>query len=224
MPARRCSYSLGLRRRREQHEAREERRHRVGEDHLADDAVGLLVGVAALVVPVADAQARVAQVLPRVLVLLAPRVEVGDVLRVEELAVRLVVRARVRVGRDDRVVVRGRRRHDDPPGRRNAASFVPHPRLAYVRAPQDRRRHRRVPEGGAGEDRSPAVGADPLDLPGERRPRPRPRRRRRGVTAPGPAAAPAGCTPRSGRGRRSTPMSGSVRSNDLSPVSVVPSS
>src|SRR6478735_6378716 len=107
---------LVLRRRREQHEAREERRHGVGEDHLADDAAGPLVGVATLVVPIAHPQARVAQVLPRVLVLLAPRVEVGDVLLCEVLAVRLVVGAGVRVSRDERVVIGRRHGHGRSPG------------------------------------------------------------------------------------------------------------
>ena len=68
-----------------------------------DDAVGELVGVAPVVVPVADAQVGVAQVLPRVLVLAAPGIEVVVELRVEVLAVGLVVRAGVAVGRDERV-------------------------------------------------------------------------------------------------------------------------
>ena len=83
MPASRCSYVLGLGRAGEQDERREERRDGVREDHLADDAVTLLVAHAALVVPVADAITGVAQVAERVLVLVAPRVEVVEVLRVE---------------------------------------------------------------------------------------------------------------------------------------------
>ncbi len=66
---------VGLRGPGEEDEARVEGRHRVGEQHLAHDPVGELVGVAPVVVPVADAQIGVAEVLPRVLVLLAPRVE-----------------------------------------------------------------------------------------------------------------------------------------------------
>ena len=113
-PARRCSYSSGFGGAREQHEAREERRHGVREDDLADDAVGVLLAVAHLVVPVAQA-AVVAEVLERVLVLAAPRVEVVEVLLLEELAVLRVAAAGVRVGRDDRVpgvlAVRGARTH-----------------------------------------------------------------------------------------------------------------
>ena len=95
-----------MRRLGEQHEAREERRHRVGEHHLADDAVGLLLAVAHLVVPVAQ-PAVVAEVLVRVLVLVAPGVEVVEVLRVEVLAVRGVAAAGVAVGGDDRVPLSG---------------------------------------------------------------------------------------------------------------------
>jgi hypothetical protein len=100
---------LGLGRPREQHEARVERRHGIGEHDFTDDTVGVLVGVAPLVVPVADAEVGVAQVLPRVLVLLAPGVEIFVEPRVEVLAVRLVVRAGVRVRRDEGVA--GLRRH-----------------------------------------------------------------------------------------------------------------
>ena len=61
------------------------------------DAVRVLLAVAHVVVPVAPA-ALVAQVLERVLVLGAPRVEIFVVLRLEELAVLRVTSARVRVG------------------------------------------------------------------------------------------------------------------------------
>ena len=103
---------VGRRRAGEEDEAREERRDGVGEHDLGDDAVGLFVADAALVVPVAD-PAAVLQVAERVLVLLAPGVEVVEVLLLEVLAVHLVVRAGVAVGRDDRVVVVGlhRARH-----------------------------------------------------------------------------------------------------------------
>ena len=86
----------------EQHEAGEERRDGVGEHHLGGDAVGLLLGVAHLVVPVAQLPL-VAQILVRVLVLAAPGVEVGNELGVEVLPIGLVAAAGVAVGRDDRV-------------------------------------------------------------------------------------------------------------------------
>jgi hypothetical protein len=88
----------------EQHEAREEGRHRVGEHHLADHAVGLLLAVAHLVVPVAVA-AGVAQVAEGVAVLLPPGVEVVEEAAVEVLAVLLVASAGVAVGRDDGVAL-----------------------------------------------------------------------------------------------------------------------
>ena len=102
---------LGRRCRCDDRAGREERRNGVGEDDLADDAVGILLAVAHVVVPVAPAPL-VAQVLERVLVLLPPRVEVVEILLLEELAVLRVAPARVRVGRDDRVALIGRgRRH-----------------------------------------------------------------------------------------------------------------
>jgi hypothetical protein len=96
---------VGLGRPGEQHEPRVEGGHGVGVDDLGDDAVGELVGVTAVVVPVAHAQVGVAQVLPRVLVLTAPGVEGVAVLRVEVLAVLLVGATGMAIGRDDRVVV-----------------------------------------------------------------------------------------------------------------------
>src|SRR5206468_1224137 len=81
-------------------------RDRVREHDLADDAVGLLLGVAHLVVPVALPPVVTGrEVLVRVLVLVAPRVEVLEVGRVEVLAVGGVRGAGMTVGRDDRVVV-----------------------------------------------------------------------------------------------------------------------
>ena len=97
---------VGLGRPREEDEAREERRHRVGEHDLGHDAVGLFVGEPALVVPVADAAAVfLLQIAERVLVLVAPRVEVVEVRGIEVLAVHLVAAAGVRVGGDDRVAL-----------------------------------------------------------------------------------------------------------------------
>ena len=111
-PAWRCSYSSSARRLGEEHEAREERRHGVGEDDLADDAVLLLLAVAHLVVPVAQRGGCRRRSLYGFLYLLAPRVEVVDVLGVEVLPVGRVAAAGVAVGRDDRVAVGvGGRRH-----------------------------------------------------------------------------------------------------------------
>ena len=95
---------LGRRRTGDHGTGREERRHRVREDHLADDTVGLELAEAALVVPVARAQVAV-EILVRVLVAVAPRVELVAVLRVEVLAVLLVAAAGVGVGRDQRVAI-----------------------------------------------------------------------------------------------------------------------
>ena len=88
----------------EQHEAREERWDRVGEHHLGGDAVGLLLGVAHLVVPVAQPP-RVPEVLVRVLVLVPPGVEVLEVGGIEVLPIGGVRAAGVAVRRDDRVPV-----------------------------------------------------------------------------------------------------------------------
>ena len=90
---------VGRGRAREQDEAGEERRDRVGEHDLADDAVGLLVGEAALVVPVANAPAvTFLEVAEWVLVLVAPRVEVVEVRGIEVGAIRLVVGTGMGVG------------------------------------------------------------------------------------------------------------------------------
>ncbi len=94
---------VGLRGPGEEHEARVEGRHGVGEQHLADDAVGELVGVASLVVPVPDPQVGVAEVLPRVLVPLPPGVELLPVGRVEVLPVLGVAATGMGVGRDEGV-------------------------------------------------------------------------------------------------------------------------
>ena len=89
-----------------------EGRDGVGEDDLADDAVGLQLGDAPFAVPVAIAVAAL-QIAKRILVLGAPRVELVEVLRVEVGAVRVVARARVAIGRDERVRRGG---HDRLPG------------------------------------------------------------------------------------------------------------
>ena len=91
-------------RRSEQHEAREERRHRVGEHHLADHAVGFLLRIAHLVVPVAE-PAAVSEVAKRVLVPASPCVEVLEIVRIEILAVHRVAATGVTVGGDDGVAV-----------------------------------------------------------------------------------------------------------------------
>ncbi len=98
---------LRARRLGEEHEAREERRHGVGEDDLTDDAVVVELLVAQLGVPVAGAELGVLEVLVRVLVLVAPGVEVVAVLGVEELSVLRVAATGVAVGGDDDVVVVG---------------------------------------------------------------------------------------------------------------------
>ena len=95
------------RRRREQDEVREERWHRVGEDHLADDAVLVLLLVAELTIPVAHAQVGVLQVLERVLVLPPPGVEVVAVPRIQVLAILRMAPAGMAVGGDHDVVVIG---------------------------------------------------------------------------------------------------------------------
>src|SRR5262249_43951429 len=95
----------------EEHEAREERRHGVGEDDLADDAVVVLLLVAQLGGPVAGAELGVLQVLVRVLVLLPPGVEVVAVLLVEVLPGLGVAGTGVAVGGDDDVVIVGLHGH-----------------------------------------------------------------------------------------------------------------
>ena len=97
---------LGLGRRGEEHEPGKERGHRVREDDLADHAVLLLLAVAHLVVPVAEAPG-VAEVLERVLVLGPPGVEVLEILGIEILPVGGVAAPGVAVGGDDRVVALG---------------------------------------------------------------------------------------------------------------------
>ena len=62
----------------------EERRHRVGEDDLGDDAVGLELGDAAVAVPVAVAAVAL-QIAERVAVRAAPRVELVAARRLEVL-------------------------------------------------------------------------------------------------------------------------------------------
>jgi hypothetical protein len=91
----------------EQHEVREERGNRVREDDLGHDAVAVLVAVASLGVPVADAVVGVLQVLERVLVLGPPLVEGRLVPVVEVLAVLGVAPAGMGVTGDHHVVVVG---------------------------------------------------------------------------------------------------------------------
>ncbi|CAB4660322.1 unannotated protein [freshwater metagenome] len=86
-------------------EVREERRNRVWVDDLGNNAVGEHVAITAIVVPVADTKIGVLEILERVLVLLAPCVEVIAVLRVKKLAVLNMAATRVGVGRDDDVVI-----------------------------------------------------------------------------------------------------------------------
>ena len=113
-PAVVCAYPrktvlVGLRGglRREEDKARKEGWHRVREDHFPDDVVALLVTISLVVVPIPDAIVVRAEVLVRVLVLVAPRVEVVEVFLGEILAVHRVTRAGMAVGRDDRVVIGG---------------------------------------------------------------------------------------------------------------------
>ena len=77
------------------------RAHGVRIDDLSHHTVGQLVGGATVVVPIAHAQVGVAQVLPRVLVLPPPGVEVLAVRRVQVLPVLLVTAAGVAVSRDE---------------------------------------------------------------------------------------------------------------------------
>ena len=95
---------VGRRRGRDDLAGGEERRHRVREDDLGDDAVLAEIAQPALVVPVAGPTV-VLQIAERVLVAAPPRVELVVVLGFEALAVLLMVAARVTVGRDDRVAI-----------------------------------------------------------------------------------------------------------------------
>ena len=99
---------------------REERRDRVREDDLGDDAVGLEVGEPPLVVPVA-ATLLAAHVLERGPVLVCPRVELVEEESGQVVAVLAEPGAAVAVGRDDDVTVVGchdhsvaRVRHSEP--------------------------------------------------------------------------------------------------------------
>src|SRR5258708_18157280 len=94
-----------LRRAREQDEAREERRDRVREDDLTDNAVTVLLRVAHLVVPVAE-PAGVAQNPGRGLVAAAPGVEVLVETRSQELPGLRTTSARVRGPRGQRVTIK----------------------------------------------------------------------------------------------------------------------
>ena len=117
---------IGLGRLGEQHEAREEGRNRVRVDDLGHHAIGELIGVATIAVPVADAQIGVLQILEGVLVLLAPGIEVGDVLLLEVLAVLSVTSTGMCVCRDDDVVIIGSEHGESPwVPRRACADWIP---------------------------------------------------------------------------------------------------
>ena len=90
----------------EKDEAGEERRDGVGEDDLTDDAIGLLLAVAHVVVPVAEPP-RVPEILEGILVLGAPGVELVEVLGVEVLPVGRMAASGVAVRCDDGVVTIG---------------------------------------------------------------------------------------------------------------------
>ena len=92
--------------RREENKTRKERRDRVRKDHLSDDAIGLLLAVAHLSIPVTEPP-RVAEILKRVLVLGPPGVEILQVLGIEVLAIGGVAAAGMTISRDDRVVTVG---------------------------------------------------------------------------------------------------------------------
>ena len=107
MPASRCSYSSGFGGRAKSTKLGKNGGTVFGNTTSATTPSASCSAMAALVVPVADAEVGVAQVAVRVLVLAAPRVEVLEVRRVEVLAVHRVAAARVGVGGDDRVAVTG---------------------------------------------------------------------------------------------------------------------
>ena len=71
-----------LGRARKEDESRVERWHCVREHDFADDAVGELVSIPTIIVPVANAKVGVAEILPRVLVFSTPRVKIRQILRV----------------------------------------------------------------------------------------------------------------------------------------------
>src|ERR1700733_5619045 len=75
----------------------------IGEDDLADDAIGFLLTVAHVVVPIAEPP-RVPEISIRVLVLGPPGVELAEVLGVEVLPVGRMAASAVAVGRYDGVV------------------------------------------------------------------------------------------------------------------------
>ncbi len=107
MPARRGVVLVGCRRRRDHRAGREEGRDGVREQHLGDDAFGLLVGDAPRAVPVAGTAVAL-QVAERVRICRAPLVELVAPLGIEVLAVLRMGCARVAVRRDDDVMI-GRR-------------------------------------------------------------------------------------------------------------------
>ena len=96
---------VGRWRLRKEHEVREERRNRVGVDDLSNNAIGEHVAITTIVVPVADAQVSVLQILEGVLVLLAPCIKVIAVLGIEKLSILNVAATRMGVGRNDDVVI-----------------------------------------------------------------------------------------------------------------------
>jgi hypothetical protein len=92
---------LGWRRRCEENKAREERRDCVGEEDLGHDAVGFLLRIAHLAIPIAEATL-IAKVAKWVLVLASPGVEVLEVCRFEILPILGVTSPGVAVRRNDR--------------------------------------------------------------------------------------------------------------------------
>ena len=97
---------FGLGGRSEENKTGKERRDRVRKDHLSDDAIGLLLAIAHLSVPVAEPP-RVTEIPERVLVFGPPGVEFLQVLGIEILAIGGVAAAGMAVSRDDRVVTVG---------------------------------------------------------------------------------------------------------------------
>ena len=76
-----------------------------GVDNFSNNAIGEHVAITTIVVPVADAQVSVLQILEGVLVLLAPCIKVIAVLGIEKLSILNVAATRVGVGRNDDVVI-----------------------------------------------------------------------------------------------------------------------
>jgi hypothetical protein len=97
---------LGPGRRSEENEIRKEGGNGVRKDDLSDDAISLLLAIAHLRIPVAEAPF-IAEIPERVLVLGPPRVEFLEKARFEVLPVRGVTTAGMAVGSENRVVTIG---------------------------------------------------------------------------------------------------------------------